>query len=104
MLTSVAPRQETADAARKFNRAPMNFFDALPSLRTNHNQESNMLRSRLIHTLALAGLVVGLGGTANAQPDTLPDPALVVKWASLTKYLIDEFRIDQRSAIANIEG
>ena len=36
--------------------------------------------------------------------DTLPDPAAVRQWASLTKHLLEAFREDHRSAAANIEG
>jgi hypothetical protein len=42
--------------------------------------------------------------TESEPTDTLPDPALVARWASLTAHLLEEFQQDHRSAIANIEG
>ena len=64
-----------------------------------------MTPTKLISTLAIAGLMMGLTTKTPAQQmDTLPDPTLIAKWSSLTAYLIEEFRIDHRSAIGNIEG
>ena len=36
--------------------------------------------------------------------DTLPDPAAVRQWASLTAHILEAFQRDRRSPIANIEG
>jgi hypothetical protein len=85
-----------------------------------------MTGSRTVQSLAVAAMVLGLANATPAQrprtgakpaedttmkmrsrsepADTLPDPALVARWASLTAHLLAAFQQDHRSAVGNIEG
>src|ERR1043166_865851 len=68
-----------------------------------------MTRSRMIQTIAAAAMIAAFAHVSPAQDTatvagTLPDRALVTRWASLTAYLLDEFKQDNRTPVANIEG
>jgi hypothetical protein len=57
-----------------------------------------------------AGAISAISKEASTMPrqsksvDTIPDPVAVRQWASLTAHLIEAFREDHRSPVANIEG
>jgi hypothetical protein len=85
-----------------------------------------MTTCRMIQTLAVTAMVGGLAHTVAAQEarigakraaepiitmrmqsertDTLPDPVLAKRWATLTANLLEDFWHDRRSPVANIEG
>jgi hypothetical protein len=63
----------------------------------------------MIQTIAAAAMIAAFAHVSPAQDTatvagTLPDRALVTRWASLTAYLLDEFKQDNRTPVANIEG